>query len=106
MKTKKLLLSAAVAFSMAMPAFATETGSDVSKSITTESSASPRALEIMTRLEEIKAMDVSSMSRTEKKALRKETKAMEKEVRQTNGGGVYLSVGALLLIIILLVVLL
>ena len=103
MKIKKLLLAGAVAMSMAMPAFATEINPVVSKEISTEAPISARAQEIMTRLEEIKAMDIKSISRTEKKALRKEVKAMEKEMKQMSGGGVYISLGGLLLIILILI---
>lgn len=57
------------------------------------------------RLEEIRAMDKSNMSRAEKKALRKEVKAIKAELRST-GNGVYLSVGAIIIIILLLILLL
>lgn len=57
------------------------------------------------RLEEIDAMDKSSLSSSEKKALRKEVRTIKRDIT-ASGGGVYLSVGALLLIIILLIVLL
>lgn len=57
------------------------------------------------RLEEIDAMDKSSLSSSEKKALRKEVRTIKRDITAA-GGGVYLSVGALLLIIILLIVLL
>jgi hypothetical protein len=56
------------------------------------------------RLEEIKAMDVSTMSRKEKRALRKEVKHIEKSLNTS--GGIYISAGALLVIIILLIILL
>lgn len=59
---------------------------------------------LLNRLEEIDAMDKSTLSRVEKKALRKEVREIEKAVKAS--GGVFLSVGALLLIIILLIVLL
>lgn len=61
------------------------------------------AQKLTNRLEEIKAMDKSSMTRTEKKAMRKEVKAIQKSL---DSGGVYLSVGAVILIIILLIILL
>ena len=60
---------------------------------------------MVNRLNEIDAMDKSSMSASEKKVLRKEVRGIKKEI-QRSGGGVYLSVGALLLVIILLIVLL
>ncbi len=60
---------------------------------------------LINRLNEIDALDKSTMNATEKRALRKEVRTIKKEL-STSGGGVYLSVGALLLIIILLIVLL
>ncbi len=62
------------------------------------------AQKLTSRLEEIKAMDKSSMTRTEKKALRKEVKAIRKSM--DSSGGIYLSVGAVILIIVLLIILL
>ena len=55
------------------------------------------------RLEEINAMDKESLSRPERKELRKEVKSIKKTM---DGGGVYISIGGLLLIIILLIILL
>ena len=63
------------------------------------------ATKLIHRLEEIKAMDRSDMTRTEKKALRKEVKSIKKELA-TAGGGVYLSVGAIIIIILLLILIL
>jgi hypothetical protein len=62
------------------------------------------AQKLINRLEEIKAMDKSSMTRSEKKDLKKEVKAIQK--RLDSSGGVYLSVGAVILIIVLLIILL
>jgi ribosomal protein L9 len=56
------------------------------------------------RLEEIGNMDVRSMSKSEKKAIRKEVKAIKKKM--DTSGGVYLSVGAIILIVVLLILLL
>ncbi|RAW02704.1 hypothetical protein [Pseudochryseolinea flava] len=56
------------------------------------------------RLEEIKSMDHKSLSAAEKRALRKEVRAIKKEMAQISGG-VYISVGALLLIILLILLL-
>ncbi|WP_333810090.1 hypothetical protein [Flavobacterium sp.] len=57
------------------------------------------------RLNEIKAMDKSKMTAAEKKALRKEVKAIKTSLRDGNGG-IYLSVGAIIIIILLLILLL
>lgn len=56
------------------------------------------------RLEEIRNMDFSNMPRGEKKVLKKEVKATKKKIEDL-GGGVYISAGALLVIIILLILL-
>jgi hypothetical protein len=57
------------------------------------------------RLEEIKNMDKSEMTRAEKKELRKEVRSIKSELR-SSGNGVYLSVGAIIIIVLLLILLL
>lgn len=64
-----------------------------------------RALALQSRLSEIKALDDTSLSKAEKKALRREVKEIKKEMAALSGG-VYLSVGAILLIALLLILLL
>ena len=64
-----------------------------------------RLEEIKLRATEIKEMDKSSLSRSERKALKRELKDMNKEAR-TMRGGVYLSVGAIIIIILLLILIL
>ena len=60
--------------------------------------------EILTkRLEEINGMNKSALSRTEKKALRKEVRTIERSLRDI-GGGVYISAGAIIVILILLII--
>lgn len=66
-------------------------------------SAEVKLLEL--RLAEIKAMDRSEMKASEKKSLRKEVKSINNKLKEM-GDGVYLSVGALILLAILLIVLL
>lgn len=66
----------------------------------------PAEVQVMLdRLEEIKEMDKSELSRTEKRELRKEVRSIKKELRST-GNGVYLSVGAIIIIVLLLILLL
>ncbi|MDI1255802.1 MAG: hypothetical protein PSV16_06855 [Flavobacterium sp.] len=60
---------------------------------------------LLNRLDEIKAMDKSNMTRVEKRALRKEVKAIKAELK-SSGNGVYLSVGAIIIIVLLLILLL
>ena len=66
---------------------------------------SAQANALMLRLDEIKALDKSNLTSSEKKKLRKETRSIKSELKALSGG-VYISAGALILILILLVVLL
>lgn len=66
-------------------------------------SAEARTLEL--RLNEINAMDKSELKASEKKELRKEVKSINHKLREISGG-VYLSVGTIVLIVILLIILL
>ncbi len=59
---------------------------------------------MLDRLQEIKAMDLSAMTTVQKKELRKEVRAIKQEVRATQG--IYLSIGAILIIILLLILIL
>lgn len=61
-----------------------------------------RLVEIEARVEEIKAMDYSTMSREEKKDIRMELKDMKEEAKRA-GGGVYISVGAIIIILLILI---
>ena len=71
--------------------------------LTTEQrAANPRLQELTQRLEQIQAMDKSQMSASERKALRKETRQIKKAV----GGGVYISAGALIVLLIILILVL
>ena len=56
------------------------------------------------RVEEIRDMDKSDLSVTEKRALRKELKATKENVRK-DGGYIYVSAGTVILILILIILL-
>lgn len=56
------------------------------------------------RLDEIKAMDKSRLSSSEKKQLRKEVRASRERINEL-GGGVYISVGAIIIILLLILLL-
>jgi hypothetical protein len=71
----------------------------------TEIVMSEEALVLIDRMDEIKAMDKSLLSSAEKKELRKEVRDIKKELKEL-GGGVYISVGAAILIVLLLILLL
>jgi hypothetical protein len=59
---------------------------------------------ITERLDEIKAMDISELSSSEKKVLRKEVRAINYELNHP--GAIYISGGTLIVVIILLIILL
>ena len=61
--------------------------------------------DLYVRLDEIDQMDKSDLPRSEKKALRKEVKSIQQRLEEL-GNGVYISAGALILILILLIILL
>lgn len=64
-----------------------------------------QAARLTQRLEEIGKMDTRNMTRREKRQLRVEVRTIKKELAAISGG-VYLSVGAILLIALLLILLL
>jgi len=63
-----------------------------------------RLLEIQARVNEIKELDKSKLTKAEKKELRQELTSLKKEARR--GGGIYISTLAIVVIVVLLVVLL
>lgn len=62
--------------------------------------------EIQRRVEEIRSMDKSDLTRQERKELRTELREMKQQANAISGGGVYLSVGAIIIIILLLILIL
>lgn len=101
---KKLIYSFALIFMLGISANTVSAAPTKDKvEMTVEQQA---RLEVITnRVEEIKAMDKSHLSRSERKELRKELKEMKHEARAM-GGGIYLSVGAIIIIILLLILIL
>ena len=106
MKRFTLCIMATLFLSLFMPAQGQAAMAIVPTSMAaTKTAESEEADALTARLDEIKAMDMSTMTSIEKKQLRKEVRAIKSDLRQI-GGGVYISVGALILIILLLVILL
>ena len=94
-----------MAIAIALPAISSNNVSDptlTNKPAKVENSANQP---LMLRLNEIKGMDKSELTRLEKKNLRKEVKDIKKEM-SVNNGGIYLSVGAIIIVILLLILLL
>lgn len=105
MKIKKIFRNAVLGLLMMgmLPAYATAPENPVAPAAITKSIDKEKMEQLEARLNEIKAMDIENMSRSERHALRKEVKEIQ---RTMDGGGLYISVGALIIIIILLIILL
>lgn len=73
--------------------------------VVSKAAEAAEAKTLILRLNEINLMDKSKLNSSEKKNLRKEVRAINNRLAPL-GGGVYLSVGALILILILLIILL
>ncbi len=101
MSPKKIvpLLFIAMLISLVTPVMARE-GDPVTK---TEVPKEVLAKQIESRLVEIRDMDKTNLTSSEKKELRKEVKDLKKQARSN---GIYLSVGAIIIIILLLILLL
>jgi len=61
---------------------------------------------LMNRIDEIRSMDKSTLSQSEKKNLNKEARSIKKDLKRIENGGIYLSVGAIIIIILLLILIL
>lgn len=71
----------------------------------TKAQTEVRISEMKQRVDQIRAMDMSHLNATERTGLKHELKDMKKELRAMDGV-IYISAGALILIIILLILLL
>lgn len=111
MKKKIYLIAATLMFTLA--AFSSKAATlDGGPAVTKENVAmmtpdqkQARLEEIKERVDEIKTMDKSQLTRTERKELRKELRGYRHEARAM-GGGIYLSVGAIIIIILVLILIL
>jgi len=89
-----------------LSANATEKGTTQIATANTERSgnSSTIATALINRLHEIHAMTKKDLSSSERSALKKEVNGIKKELKQMDGG-IYISTGVLLLIIILILIL-
>lgn len=99
------ITSLALIIAVASPASASVIDPESALNNKNAKTESVRAQQLIQRLENIKAMDKSELTRLEKKELRKEVKNINKEMKEIKGG-VYLSVGAIIIVILLLILLL
>jgi hypothetical protein len=88
-------------FAIAVPADNSDPKADKTE-LTAEQAE--RLVEIEDRVAEIKAIDFSTMSKNEIKDVRAELKEMKAEARAM-GNGVYISVGAIIIILLVLILL-
>jgi hypothetical protein len=105
MKSKQTLFAVVFFMFLSISGFSAVTDPALTGEVSKEAT-SIRVAELETRLHEIEAMDIKSMSRTERRTLRKEVRAIEKEMKTMANNGVYISVGALIIIILLLILIL
>ncbi|MES2411719.1 MAG: hypothetical protein V4535_09785 [Bacteroidota bacterium] len=101
-KLRMLMIIGSLALSV--PAFATITNPVTEAAVNNAATDKEKAEVMQNRLKEIKEMDRSGMSRAEKKELRKEVKEIKTSMKALSGG-IYLSIGAILLIILLILIL-
>lgn len=103
LRMKKLFAIFALFLSTQLIMAAPINDSDKNKSETELTEAQKERLEeIQSRVEEIKAMDFSTMSKEEIKEVRSELREMKQEAKRA-GGGVYISVGAIIIILLILI---
>jgi len=95
---------------MAFSPFATSASTIAPKAVAAETPAAPPSTQALNdRLVAIKTMDKSNLSGSERKALRQEKREIKRTINKSAGisnGGIYLSAGAVILIVILIIVLL
>ena len=102
---KKLIYSLILVFTLGISS--TTVSAATNKEPKTEMTAEQRAQfdRLVNRVEEIRKMDKSNLTRVEKRALRSELKELKQQARVLEKG-VYLSVGAIIIIILLLILIL
>lgn len=81
------------------------TTAEPSSLVVTKTVEAAEAKALTLRLTEISTMDMSKIKSSEKRDLRKEVRSIKRELRDISGG-VYISAGALIVILILAIILL
>lgn len=96
------LMAAVLSFTF-IPAETQAAGAKTEMAAGTTSDAA-RATVLLNRVEEIRVMNKTNLSPAEKNDLRKELRSIREQLKDI-GGGVYISAGALIVILILLIIL-
>ena len=100
---KKVLFLLLTVLMIASQTYAQTEGPSVSEASIETLNNTPDVAVLEARLHEIKDMDRSNLSKDEKRALREEVRSIRTELINSNQG-VYISFGALVIIILLLVI--
>ena len=80
--------------------------SDPAKKLQKDPNAYPEEIrEIIERVEEIKTMDFKALSKEERKDLKTEMRELKKEANERAGGGIYISTGAIIIILLAIIIL-
>lgn len=101
---KTIFIALLMIFSLsASTAFAGKSKVKSNAPVATENKLSEEEVARLTkRVEEIRDMDKSDMTVTEKRELRKEMKGIKENVRRNSDGYIYIGTGTLLLILIII----
>ncbi|MBT8186894.1 MAG: hypothetical protein HKP38_06820 [Croceitalea sp.] len=104
-KTKLFLVVLFASMSAIGSVYASDAKPDTDAKPDPEVKEIPAEIKVMLdRLEEIKGLDKSDLNRHEKKALRKEVRAMKAQIK-SSGNGIYISTGAIIIILLLIIIL-
>lgn len=103
---KNLIFALVLSFSTLLPERlnADNASANCRNSLTTTTVENKKAQVLLQRLDEIEAIDKTVLSPVERRILRKEVRQTKAQLRELSGG-VYLSAGAVILILILLIIL-
>jgi hypothetical protein len=102
-KLKMVILLLALVLSL--PMIANTNNPITTSALSSAPSEDAKTEVLLNRLNEIKDMDKSNLTRADKKALRSEVKAIKKSMKASSRG-IYLSVGAIIIIILILILIL
>ncbi|HAH26211.1 MAG TPA: hypothetical protein DCL77_21015 [Prolixibacteraceae bacterium] len=100
----KLFFALLMVFALSAPATFAASKAEKNVATTENKMTSEEASRLTKRVEEIRDMDKTNLTVTEKRELRKELKATKENIRK-DGGYIYVSVGTVILIIILVILL-
>ena len=98
----KLFFALLMVFALSAPATFAASKAEKKVATTENKMTSEEASRLTKRVEEIRDMDKTNLTVTEKRELRKELKATKENIRK-DGGYIYVSAGTVILIIILVI---